>query len=47
VDLHHQVPVRFGGVGEGLVAQDAGVADEDVDLAEGVQGGLQDVLAAR
>ena len=32
--LDHLVPVGFGGVGEGLVAQDAGVADQDVGLAE-------------
>ena len=46
MDLHDQVPVLLGGVGEGLVAQDAGVADQDVDLAEIIQGGLEDVLAA-
>ena len=31
---------------EGAVAQDAGVGDDDVDLAEGVDRGLDDRLAA-
>ena len=44
--LHHQVPVGLRRIGEGLVAQDAGVADQDVYLAVSVQGGLEDVLAA-
>ena len=31
---------------ETLVAQDAGVVDDDIDLAESVDGGLDDVLTA-
>ena len=40
------VPVLFRDVVEGAVAQDAGVGDDDVDLAEGVERGLDDRLAA-
>jgi hypothetical protein len=47
MDRDHRIPEVLGRVGEALVAQDAGVVDEDVDLAEGREGGLQDVLAAR
>ena len=44
--LDHQVPVLLGDVAEGFVTQDASVADQDVDLAIGIQGGLQNILAA-
>ncbi len=44
--LHHHVPVGFAGVGEGLVAQNAGVVHQDVDLAEAVDRRLEDRLAA-
>jgi hypothetical protein len=33
-------------LGQGLVAQDSGVVDENVDLAEGIERRLQDLLAA-
>ena len=42
VDQIDQVPVLLAHLGEGLVAQDAGVVDDDVDTAEGIQRGLHD-----
>src|SRR5204863_2631632 len=46
VHLDDGVPVLFAEVGKALVAQDAGVVDEDVDAAEGLDRRLQDRLAA-
>ncbi|MNT90595.1 hypothetical protein D3C72_2315270 [compost metagenome] len=40
-----QVPLLLGHLVEGGVAQDAGVVDQDVDGAEGLQGGGDDLLA--
>jgi hypothetical protein len=45
VHLDDQVPVLVLEVLEGNVAQDAGVVDEDVDAAKGLDGGLDDALA--
>lgn len=45
VDLHDEVPVLVLEVLEGNVAQDAGIVDEDVDAAKGLDGGLDDALA--
>ena len=42
VHLVDEVPVGLGHLGEGDVAEDAGVVDDDVDPAEGVDGGLDD-----
>ena len=46
VHLDHRVPLRLAHVGEHAVAQDAGVVDEDVEAAEGVDGGLHEALGA-
>ena len=46
VDVEHGVEVVPGQLRERLVAQDAGVVDDDVDLAERVDRGLDDALAA-
>ena len=46
VHVQNRVEVVVGQLGERLVTQDAGVVDDDVDLAEGVDRGLDDVLAA-
>ena len=46
MDVEHGVEQVRLHVVERLVAQDAGVVDDDVDLAEGVDGGLDDGLAA-
>ncbi|MNQ89124.1 hypothetical protein D3C85_1044220 [compost metagenome] len=40
-----QVPLLLGHLVEGGIAQDAGVVDQDVDGAEGLQGGGDDLLA--
>jgi hypothetical protein len=45
VDLVDEVPVGLAHLLERDVAEDAGVVDEDVDLAEGVDGGLDDGVA--
>ena len=45
VDLEDEVPVLVLHVLEADVAQDAGVVDEHVDAAEGLDGGLDDLLA--
>lgn len=45
VHLDDQVPVLVLEVLEGNVAQDAGVVDEDVDAAKGLDGRLDDALA--
>jgi hypothetical protein len=36
----------FGRIGKALVAEDARVVDQDVDLSKSVQRGLENVLAA-
>ena len=46
VHVQHRVEQLRGHVVERLVAQDAGVADDDVDAAERLQGGVDDGLAA-
>jgi len=46
VHVEHGVEQLRGQVVEGLVAQDAGVADDDVDPAERLQGGVHDRLPA-
>ena len=46
VHVEHRVDQVGRHVVERLVAQDAGVVDDDVDLAERVDGGLDDGLAA-
>jgi hypothetical protein len=40
-----EVPVLVGHLREGDVAEDAGVVDDDVDAAEGVERGLDDLVA--
>jgi hypothetical protein len=45
MNLDDDVPHLLGGVGEGLVPQDPGVVDDAVDLVEGIDAGLQDVLS--
>ncbi len=45
VDAVDEVPVVRCDLLEGRVAQDAGVVDDDVDLAERVHGGLDDLGA--
>jgi hypothetical protein len=46
VDLEHRIPVLERHLVECAVPQDSGVAHDTVDLAELVQGGLDDVLGA-
>ncbi len=46
MDRDDGVPFGFLHLRQGLVAQDAGVVDEDVGLAESVESALQDALAA-
>ena len=45
VYLHHQVPVLVFHVLEADVAQDAGIVDEDIDPAKGLDGSLDDFVA--
>lgn len=45
VNLHHQVPVLIFHVLEADVAQDAGVVDEDIDSAKGLDGSLDNLVA--
>jgi len=45
VYLHHQVPVLVFHVLEADVAQDAGIVDEDVNPAKGLDRGLDDLAA--
>ena len=45
VYLHHQVPILVFHVLEADVAQDAGVVDEDVNPAERLDRGLDDLVA--
>ena len=45
VYLHHQVPVLVFHVLEANVAQDAGIVDEDINPAEGLDRGLDDLVA--
>ena len=40
------IPVRFRDVEDHAFAEDAGVVDEDVEAAEGIEGGLDDALGA-
>ena len=44
--LHDDIEIVEGHLGERLVAEDASVIDEDVDLAERVDGGLDHVGGA-
>ena len=46
VHLHHQVPHALLHLEKALVAQDSSVIDEDVDAAEAVERGLENVLTA-
>jgi hypothetical protein len=46
VDRDDRVPQALVHLAQGLVAQDAGVVDQDVHLAEGVEGLLEDPLPA-
>ena len=45
MNLYHQIPIGLRRIGKGFVAQDARVADQDVDLAVMIQGGLGDIFA--
>jgi hypothetical protein len=45
VDLHHQIPVLVFHVLEADVAKDAGVVDEDINPAKGLDGSLDDPVA--
>ena len=47
MDRDHVGPVRPAHAVENLVAQDAGVVDEDVDAAEGVERGFHDLVGVR
>lgn len=42
VDVHDGVPQAVVHVGEGLVTEDTGIVDKDIDAAEGVDGALDD-----
>ena len=44
VDLVDEVPVLVGQVLEAGVAQDTGIVEQDVDAAEGADGGLDDAV---
>lgn len=44
VDLHDQVPVLVGQVLEADVTEDTGVVDDNVDTAESLDGGVDDLL---
>ncbi len=44
MDVEHVLPVRVAHPVEDRVAQDAGIVDQDVDAAEGVERGLDDRL---
>src|SRR5690606_15075137 len=46
VDLHGEVPLLLGGVGEHAVPHHPGVVDHHVDVAEGVDGGPHEVRTA-
>ena len=46
VDVDDRVPLLLGHVDEHPVAQDAGVVDQDVEVAEGLDGGVDETLAA-
>jgi len=43
---HHLIPLLLAHVEDHPVAEDAGVVHEDIDAAELIDGGLDDVLAA-
>lgn len=43
--LVDQIPVEIGHVLERDVAEDAGIVDEDVDAAEALDGGINDLVA--
>jgi hypothetical protein len=45
VDLHNQIPVLVFHVLEADVAKDAGVVDENIDPAKGLDGSLDDLVA--
>jgi hypothetical protein len=45
VDLHNQIPVLVFHVLEADVAKDAGVVDENIDPAKGLNGSLDDLVA--
>jgi hypothetical protein len=44
VNLHDQVPVLIFHVLEADIPEDTGVVDEHIDAAEGVDGGLDDLV---
>jgi hypothetical protein len=46
VDVDDRVPVGLGHVDQDPVPQDAGVVDQDVEVAEGLDGGVDQPLAA-
>jgi len=43
--FQNQIPVRLGHLGKADIAQDAGVIDNDIHRAKGIQCGLDDTLA--
>src|SRR5581483_1063627 len=47
VNADHRVPLLLGHLGEGAVTQDAGVVDENVDLAERLDRVVEQGFAAR
>lgn len=43
--FHNQIPILILHVLEADIAENAGIVDQDIDAAEGVDGGLDNVLA--
>jgi hypothetical protein len=46
VDVDHRVPLVLGHVDDHAVTQDPGVVDEDVEVTEGLDGGVDEPLCA-
>lgn len=44
MNLDDEVPILFGRLGKCPVAQDAGIADQDVDSAESFDRGSEDIV---